>query len=370
MKLQVLQEDLTKALTKASRFTSSRAQLPVLGNILLSCKKNKLVVSATNLETSISLSIGAQVKKEGEITAPAKTITDIVSNLPSGVLTLEVVKERIILSTKNFRSEISGMNSSDFPAIPHSLEKGMAVLEKDSFTKALSQVLFAVSIDETRPILTGVLFIQKKNSLTLVATDGFRLSQKKIPAKVKLDNQSLILPKTVLMEILRLASGEEIEFVFKKSENQVVFKVNDTVLASRVLEGSFPNFEKIIPKESKIKVILDKTEMLRAVKLAAVFARESANIVKLNIKKGLVNFFAESQGSGSQQTSVDAQVEGDIGEKGFEIAFNYRFLEDVLNAIEGEEIQIEVSDSNAPGTFTDPTDPNFLHLIMPVRLQG
>lgn len=371
MELQVLQENFSKALSTASRFTSTRAQLPVLSNILLSAKKTKLLVSATNLETSISISVGAQIKKEGEITVPARVITDIVSNLPPDTINLAVAKEQIKISTQNFDSSVAGMNSADFPAIPLTVGKDSIKLEREDFIAALSQVSFAASIDETRPILTGVLFIYKKGKLILVATDGFRLSQKKISLKAIQKSQNVILPKSALNELSRLSSEEEtIDFSLRKDDNQVVFGLGSTVLASRILEGEFPDFEKIIPKESKIKVNLDKEEFLRAVKLASVFARDSANVVKVKVGKDSFELSAESQAAGSQEARVDAKVEGQVDKKGFEIAFNYRFLEDFLNAVGSDEVQVEFSVSNAPGVFTDPKDPDYLHLIMPVKIQS
>ena len=181
MKLQVLQENLSKALIDASRFASVKAQLPVLGNIMLVAKKTKLLISSTNLEISIATSIGAKVEEDGEITIPAKTITEVISNLPSGPVTLEGEKEQLKIKSQNFSLNTLGMNSSDFPSIPTSLdEKDSLIFSKEEFLSALSGVTFATSQDETRPILTGVLFIFDKSSLVLVATDGFRLSQKKM----------------------------------------------------------------------------------------------------------------------------------------------------------------------------------------------
>jgi DNA polymerase-3 subunit beta len=371
MKLQVLQEDFSKAISIASRFTSTRAQLPILGNILLSASRTKLLIASTNLEVSISISVGAQVEKEGEITVPSRVFSDLVSNLPSGQISLQAEKEQLKVSTQGFSSSVSGMNSSDFPSVPKILGKKAIKFSKEDLIDALSQVSFAASIDETRPILTGVLFIFERGSLTLVATDGFRLSQKKIFLKGVKGGRKIILPKNALNEVSRLSGDtEELSFSFKDKDSQVVFGLSNAVLSSRILEGEFPSFEKIIPKDSNYKVNLDREELLRAVKLAAVFARDSANIVGVSLKKDSIEISAESANTGQQKTQVDAKVEGDIGKKGFEINFNYRFLEDLLNALEGEEIQIEFSNPNAPGVFTDSKDKNFLHLIMPVRIQS
>jgi DNA polymerase-3 subunit beta len=261
------------------------------------------------------------------------------------------------------------MNPSDFPEVPRSLGKATFVLPKEDFLEALSQVLFATSIDETRPVLTGTLLIFRKDQLVLVATDGFRLSQKKITLKGGIKEGKLILPKNVLMEVLRLSSeGEEILFEPRPKDGQCVFALDDTILSSRLLEGEFPDFEKIIPKETNLKIGLDKEELLRAVKLSSVFARDSANIVGIRVLKDAVELSAESQLAGSQKTEVEAKVEGSV--KDFEISFNFRFLEEFLHAVKSEEVQIEFSTSSSPGVFLDPKDPTFLHLIMPVRLQN
>ena len=368
MKVSVLQENFSKSLSLASRFVNTRTQLPVLGNILLVAKKTRLLVSSTNLEVSVSCSIGANVEKEGEITVPGRTITDLVTNLPSEKITLEVDKEQLKIHTPSFESTLSGMNASDFPPVPNSVNKDGAInLPKESFLNALSQVIFAASIDETRPILTGVLFVFQKDQLVLVATDGFRLSQKKIQVRLKEKEERLVLPKSVLGELSRIIENEEILLSVNKKENQVLFGVEGVVFSSRVLEGEFPDYEKIIPKTGGTKILIDKEEFLRAVKLSSVFAREAANIVKIDLGKDFIDVSAESSTSGSQKTRVDAKVEG---EAKLEIAFNYRFLEEFLHAVKAEEINMELSGPSSPGVFRDPTDAVFLHLIMPVRVQG
>jgi DNA polymerase-3 subunit beta len=370
MKLQVLQDKLSKGLSIASRFASQRAQLPVLGNILFTTKKNKLLLSSTNLEISVAISLGAQVEKDGQITIPSRTITDLVNNLPNEVVNLTGEKEKMFVKTENFESTVAGMNASDFPDIPQTAGKGSLNVSSEIFQKSLSQVLFAASVDETRPILTGVLFLFKKGSLTMVATDGFRLSQKKLSLKGITKSSKVINPKNALNELLRLVGDDEdVKFGVKKTDNQVVFVFDNITLSSRILEGEFPDFEKIIPKKSEIKINVDKQELLRAVKLASVFARDSANIVRLKVKKKSMDVSAESQQSGEQKTQLDVKVEGDTG-KGFEIAFNYRFLEEFLGAIEGEDVELKFSDPSAPGVFLDPKDKEYLHLIMPVKTQG
>lgn len=372
MKLKVLQENLSTALNTTSRFASSKMQLPVLANVLLSASKNKLLISATNLEVSVSLSVGAKVEKKGDLTVPARTITDLVSNLTTGQVNLESKNESLKISTEGFNSTVSGMNSSDFPDIPKNIKKPDLKIPSDVFQDALGQVLYAVSTDETRPVLTGVLMIIEKGNLILVSTDGFRLSQKKISLKKKKAKElDLIVPKSALSELSRLSGDEDsMEFSFNKKDNQVVFGVSGAILASRIIEGEFPDFERIIPEKTEMTISLDKEEFLRAVKLASVFARDAANVVKLKVEEDSVEVSAESKQTGSQETKVDAKVETDSKlDEEFVIAFNYRFLEDFLNSVEGEDVEIGLSDTKAPGVFKDPKDKDFLHIIMPVRLQ-
>jgi DNA polymerase III subunit beta len=369
MKVQILQENLSKALSICSRFTSSRIQLPVLANVLLKAYKNKLLLSATNLETSVAISIGAKVLKEGDVTVPARVVAEIISNLDAGQIDLEVEKEALKIKTSSFNSVVSGLNSSDFPGVPTEVGVDSFKIDSHDFLDALNSVLFAVSNDETRPVLTGVLFMMNKDSLTLVATDGFRLSQKKINNKNIKSERKFILPKSVLTELSRVVDSESINVSYKKTDNQLIFGSNDLVLSSRVIEGEFPDFERIIPKDTKIQINLDKEDLLRSVKLAGVFARDSANVVKLTVSKDTLEISAESSQSGSQKNRLDAKIKNELSDS-FTIAFNYRFLEDFLNAVKGESVILELSDPNAPALLLDDKDSNFLHIIMPVRLQG
>jgi DNA polymerase-3 subunit beta len=214
--------------------------------------------------------------------------------------------------------------------------------------------------------------ILDKNQLILVATDGFRLSKKKIKIgtqKNELPVQKIVIPKGILGELGRsLEEATEVQLEIQEKEKQVIFGFSDTVLSSRLLEGEYPDFEKIIPKSSLITVRTDKEELLRAVKLASIFAREAANIIKLRLSKDEVKVFAESSSSGSQEMKVEAKIDGSPSSD-FEISFNYRFLEEFLHSVSGEEVKMEFTTIDKAGVFTDSSDPDYLHLIMPVRVQ-
>jgi len=201
MKLTVLQENLKTAVALSSHFTSPKAQLPILGNILLKADKTKLTLSSTNLEISVKTSIAAKIEEEGEITVNGKTFNDVVSNLSSGSIEIESFQEQIKITSGKFKSNLLGSNSADFPTLPEKLEKNVFSLKRDEFVNSLSKVLFAVSTDETRPILTGVLFVFKSKNLHLVATDGFRLSEVKLKSEIEIEDLKIIIPKAVLYEL-------------------------------------------------------------------------------------------------------------------------------------------------------------------------
>lgn len=372
MKLTILQENLTKAVTLASRFASTRSQLPILGNILLSANKTKLNISSTNLEISVSINVGAKVEEDGELSVPSKVISELINNLPKESVGIESDKEQLKVTASSFTSKVLGMNSSDFPKIPNSVNKENSIaISQKQLIEIIPKVLFATSTDETRPILTGVLFILTKTGLTLVATDGFRLSKKQIEVKTNSERQ-VVIPKGVLNEVGKLSSETDELFIdIEEKDKQVIFGTDDIVLTSRLLEGQYPDFEKIIPKNSTVSVRLDKEEFLRAVKLASIFARESSNIVKLKLLKDSITIAAESGASGSQETKVDAKITTESeGPVDWEVAFNYRFLEEFLHSVSGEEVKMNFTTPDKAGVFTDTSDSTYLHMIMPVKIQG
>ena len=225
MKLTILQENLEKSIALASRFTSSRTQLPILGNVLLKASKTKLLIASTNLEISVSDAIGAKVEKEGDVAIPSRILAELIPNLPKETVNLEAQKEQLKISTPSFSSTVLGMNTSDFPKIPASVNKEKSIgLSQNTFSSALSKVLFAVSSDETRPILTGVLFAFGKDGLILVATDGFRLSTIKLQnPKIPKLQVSFVIPRTILSELGRI-SEDEILLEFREKDKQVIFR--------------------------------------------------------------------------------------------------------------------------------------------------
>ncbi|MFZ3301473.1 MAG: DNA polymerase III subunit beta [Microgenomates group bacterium] len=366
MKLTVLQENLKNAVSLTSHFISLKAQLPILSNILLKTDKSRLILQATNLETSISTSIGAKIETEGEITINGKVFNDLISNLSSGQIELEVEKESIKITAGTFKSNVLGSNTSDFPTLPDNVGKDSFKLNTKEFTNALSKTLFAVSSDETRPILTGVLFVFKGNTLYLVSTDGFRLTEIQLKTKIEIPDLKIIVPKTILNEVSKLTDSEDLEVSFDKDNNQIIFKIEDTILSSRIIEGEFPEYQKIIPTSSICNLTVDKQDLEKAIKLASVFARDSGNIVRFTVKENYLKVKAESSNAGNQEMEIEVKTE-DLKQEEIEIMFNFRFLEEFLKIVVSDEVQIQISDNNKASKFLDSKTSNLLHIIMPIK---
>lgn len=375
MKVSILQENLAKGLSTVSRSVASRATLPILTNILLATDKGRLKLSATNLESGINLWLGAKVEEEGSITIPAKVLNEFVNSLPAEKIEMEVKQNSLIVTSGSFKADFIGTPATEFPQIPSFSGKPLLVFEKEELIKSLGQVIFAAAQDEGRPVLTGVLVKNAEGKITLVATDGYRLSIKDLNGEGKNLEQDLIIPAKTLLEVSRLVSEkkeeeQEIRLALTAEKSQVVFALSDVEFSSRLLEGEFPDFNKIIPRSFNTKAEFDKEEFTRAIKIASIFAREQANVVKFKIGSSAnssgLEITAETPQVGTNESQVAAKSEGEP----LETAFNCRFLLDFLSAVKGEEIVFEANGSLAPGVFKIKGDESFLHIIMPVRLQG
>ena len=371
MKLSLLQENLNNALTNVSRFVSSKNQLPILNNILLSTDNGRLKLSATNLELSINYWIGAKIEEEGSITIPAREITEFVSYLTPGKMDLSLKGDNLLnLSSSKTESTFTTNPSTDYPDFPSLNPETCFELDLNVLTQAVSQIAFSAAFDDTRPVLTAILCQFTSESLKLVATDGFRLSFKEIklinPINLKTEQITFLIPARSLLEVTKLAkTNTKIKIGLTTDEHQVVFVLDDVELVSRLIEGEYPAYQRIVPESFSTKVFLNKDEFIQAVKIASVFAKESANVVRFNIKSNSVELTANAPQIGQNKATVDAKIDGEI----LEIAFNYKFLMDFLNVCKSQEIIIELNESLTPAFFHDQSDPDFSHIIMPVRLQ-
>ncbi|MBI3887505.1 DNA polymerase III subunit beta [Candidatus Microgenomates bacterium] len=369
MKLELLQENLKTGLSIVSRVIASHPQIPILTNVLLKASSGELEIVASNTETTISTKIGAKVEISGEFTVPGKMFVELIGGLSLEKISLVVNDGILEVSGGKFKAKINGTPASEFPKLANLENETKWEINVAAFQSVLGQTVFCSAMDESRAVLTGVLFRFEGANLILAATDGFRLSVNKIPFTGDKSEAKFIVPSKTLTEVCRLLTGKSFVLNYSALSNQVVFDFGDTKIYSRLISGNFPDFEKIIPSTSILKVDISTEELNRSVKIASVFARESSNILKFVIGKGKFSVMANSSQTGENENEIEVVFEKGEGED-FVIAFNYKYLSDLLNNINSSNITMEFNGPLASGVFRLPKDPNFLHIIMPVRVQN
>lgn len=365
MKFNILQQDLLPALSSVARSCGIRSQLPVLGNILLQSDQGKLKLSATNLEIGVIKLVKAEIIEEGEITVPSKTLVEVIANLSGEKIEIETSGEILKISTPSFSSEINGISATEFPSIPLTGKEAVR-LKPEILHTSLPQITFAAAVDDGRPTLTGILTEIKGKKLQLVATDGYRLAFKSITVEDELALKVLV-PRKTFEEVLRLISEEEVDEIkisTSEDQNQMIFSFGNTQISSRLIEGNFPAWEKTVPSDFKARVVMDKNDILKAVKLASVFARSEANIVRLQNLPGKLVLTSEAKELGSQKKEIEAQSEGEP----VQIAFNTKFLQDALSAIGSSQIILELSGNLSAAVLKPMGEEGLKYIIMPVNL--
>jgi len=373
MQASLLQENLNIALSVTSRFTALKSNLPILSNILISSDAGRLKLSATNLEMGINYWIGGKIEAEGSFAVPSKEVTEFISYLPSGKIDISLNSKSLLeVISPKAQSTFATSPIVDFPVLPQINDKTAIEIDQKIISDTITQVAFAAATDDSRPVLTAVLCRFTKDSFRLVATDGFRLSLKEIKMVDPLelpqdqDNLTFLIPSRSLQEVAKLAkSSKKLKMGLSVDSHQLIFVLPDMELVSRLIEGDFPDYQRIIPEVFTTKIYLDKNEFSQAIKIASVFARESANVVKLSVKASSIEVSANATQVGQNKVTVDAKVEGDP----LEIAFNYKFISDYISICQGDELIIELNEPLTPALFHDSKDPHLTHIIMPVRIQ-
>lgn len=365
MKFSILQQDFLPVLQSISRSVGVRATLPILSNILLSCEGSKLKVSATNLEIGVIRLVSAEIVDPGEITVPAKTLIETVSGLNQVKIDIESEGDNLKLSANKFQAVINGAPSSEFPVIPLSDAKG--TLFKKEVMLSCSSILFAAAADEGRPILTGILTESVSGNLNFVATDGFRLANRQVRLNGGAKAFKALIPRRTFEELLRILQEEEadgVEVSTVAGQNQVVFRVGLTTISSRLIEGQFPAWEKIIPEKAILRSVVDRTELLQAVKLASVFARNEANTLTLKISPDKIILDSSAKELGTQTNEVEAKSEGED----LTIAFNAKFLQDTLMACPATSVMMEFSGPLSAALIKPVGEEDLRFIVMPVRV--
>lgn len=375
MKVSCLQENLAKGLSIVSRAVASRSTLPVLGNVLIATDQGRLKLAATNLELAVTCWIGAKVDEDGATTLPARILGDFVNSMPPDRIEMDLNLKTQTMHLKCARDDanIKGIDAQEFPIIP-SLGDGKKIsLDPDVLREMIEQVTFAAATDESRPVLTGVAAKFEKDKVTFAAADGFRLSVRHATLSAPVDPPiSVIIPAKALQEVARVSGDQEdpIEIAVTENKSQVLFRLTNTEIVSQLIDGQFPDFTRIIPEACATRTTVTTFEFQNAVKAASVFARESMNTVRLLIAPanelggGKMTITATSAESGDNIGDIDATVDGEP----VEIAFNARYLTDVLNILRAPQVTLETSSGSSPGVIKAVGRDDFTHVIMPMHV--
>ena len=370
MKLSCLQENLNRGLSIVGRAVATRTTLPITNNVLLTVDQSRLKLVATNLEMAISCWIGAKVEEEGAITVPARLLAEFVSSLPSDKVDISLSPRTKTLGLKcaRFEARISGVDAKDFPPIPR-IEDGITTkVEVDALRQGISRVVFAAASEESRPVLTGVDAEFDGNLLTLAAADGFRLAVYKLPLISPVSQKTeVIIPARTLAELNRLMADQEeaIEIAVNPNKSQALFRLKNIELVSQLVQGTFPKYGQLIPQSYNTRVVVDVAQFMRATKTASIFASDGGGIVRLVIAPGKITISARSEEIGDDVGEIDAAVEGEEAK----IAFNGKYLTDVLGVLREAQVALETTNPSSPGVIRPVGVDNYIHVIMPMFVQ-
>jgi len=376
MRLTCLQENLNRGLGVVGRAVATRTTLPITNNVLLAADQSRLKLAATNLEMAITCWIGAKVEEEGAITVPARLLIEFINSLPNDKVDISLPPQTKTLELKcaRFEARISGVDAKDFPPIPK-IEEGIATkVEVEALHQGINQVVFAAATEESRPVLTGVDAEFDGDLLTLAAADGFRLAVYKLPLATPVDQKTrVIIPARTLAELNRLMTDQEeaVEITVNPNKSQALFRLKNIELVSQLVQGTFPNYAQLIPQSYNTRVVVDVAAFLRAAKTAAIFARDGSGIVRLvitpgeELTPGKMTISARSEEIGDDVGEIDAIVEGEEAK----IAFNGKYLIDVLGVLRESQVALETTNPSSPGVIRPVGVDNYIHVVMPMFVQ-
>lgn len=373
MKFITLKENLKQGLSIVAHLTSKNINLPILNNILIKAKKEGIELIATNLEISVNHFLRGKIELEGETTVDSKIINEYISLLPEDKIEVELEKDELKISCQNYKTKIKTQEASDFPTLPNIINDNYYRLNLNDFRDSLSEISFAVSYNENRPELSGVLFSFQDNLLTLVGTDSYRLSEKKINYKNDntVEEKKVIIPLKTIQELSRILnnfkSEEQIDdsqdIKISLTENQIFFSFGSTNLVSRIIIGNYPDYKQIIPKNEKVKIEINRSSFVKAIKAAGIFSKTGINDISIAFKKNEVTISSSSSQAGENKVSLEADV---LGEED-EVFVNFKYLLDGLNNIKSEQVIIKIIDNNYPCIILPKNIDNFLYLVMPIK---
>lgn len=367
MRVDCLVENIEKYSPLLARIIPSHAQIPVFSNILIEAKKEGLFLCVTDLEIGARVMVPAKIDEEGATTVSAKHFLEIISSLPKDKVVINTEGDSLLINSKGNKITLQTIPREEFPDLFNKKGDKKISFKQGEFKEIFSKLIFSVSQDESRPVLTGVLLFQKEKGTDFVSTDGYRLSYESIDKKIfPNESEKIILSSSMINEILMFKNeDEEISLSILKDANQVMVESREIMLIGRLIEGEFPSYERVIPSSYKTRIIINKDAFVQSVRLSSIFARESANIIKLKIEDGTLKLSSKASGVGEGETKIEVEQEGENNE----ISFNVKFVLDYIKNVNVKEIAFEMSNALESGVFKPVNGNDYLHVIMPVRVQ-
>ena len=376
MKVSSLQDNLNKGLSIVQRAVPVRTTLRQASHVLMATDQGRLKLVATDLMIATTCWIGATVEEEGAITVPARLLTDFVSSLPNEKVDLSVGDRgrQLHISCARNEATMAGGSAEDFPPVP-SVDDGFALkLDPKQFKRAVSQVEFAAAADDTRPVLTGIHTLAEGEELTLAAADGFRLAVHKIPLKQEVAERiEVIIPARALREVVRLIGedDEPLEMAFNTTRSQILFRMKTVELVATLIQGTFPNYSQLIPQSFTTKATIGLDQFRQETRIAGIFARDGAGIVRVQMEpgdggSGLLTISARAEEIGNHEGKMDVKIEGEPSK----IAFNSKYLQDVLSVLDTDTVALETTSPSSPGVIRPlGTSDSYVHVVMPMFVQ-
>ena len=376
MRVSCVQESLSRGLGTVGRAVAVRSTLPVAQNILIVAEDSRLKLVATNLEMATTCWVGAKVEEEGSITVPARLITEFINSLPNDTVQIEMPAggRTVQFTCGRFQAHVNGIDAEDFPPIPQVEGGTSAEVDVEALREGISRVAMAAATDESRPVLTGINAEFDKEQLTLAAADGFRLAVYRMPLdKAVASKTTVIIPARTLNEVNRLLGdqSEPVVVTVNEQKSQAMFKLNNAEIVTQLVQGTFPNYSQVIPAKYETRAVVDVGELTRVSRMCSVFARDASNIVRITVAPGgdmtpgKITISAQSEEVGGNTGELDGLVDGDEAK----IAFNVKYVLDVLGVIRQSQVALEVSNPSSPGVIRPIGVDNYVHVIMPMFVQ-
>ncbi len=358
-------ENIINYIPLLNKILPSHSQVPILSNIFIEAKSDGLTLKATDLEMGAEIKIPAKIEEEGAVTVPGKEFLEAISSLPKDKIEIEVDHDTMNVRCRDTKVVFNTISKDEFPTLYKGLGEKVAEFSKEEFLDIFSNLTFSVSQEDSRPQLTGVLINPVGEGVDFVSTDGYRMSIRKISGKKTQEKESLIISVKLINEVVALKGDGRISLYLNKSEGQVVFEVGDVVIIGRMIEGSFPDYERVLPSESSTVVDFERESLLQGVKLVSVFAKDNSNIAMLSVEDKKIIIETKTQGVGEGKAVVECEKSG----SDVKIAFNIRYLMDILKNISEKTMVLRLNSSMDPALF-EIKEKGFSHVIMPIQVDN